>query len=78
MSKLDTKARSRRVKVDQNRMIPRFCQRPDRAAGSFVSDLDTIGEIMRASWDETWGSAQRGRGLRWRGRLSAASPEERV
>ena len=30
-------------------MIPRFCQWPDRAAGSFVTDLDTtgtIGEIM--------------------------------
>ena len=51
MSKLDTKARSKRVKVDQNRMIPRFFQRPDRAAGSFVTDLDTIGaigEIMNA------------------------------
>ena len=52
MSKLDTKARSKRVKVDQNRMIPRFFQRPDRAAGSFVSDLDTIGivgEIMNTA-----------------------------
>lgn len=45
-------------------MIPRFCQRPDRAAGSFVTDLDTIvtiGEIMCASSDETWGSVRRGR-----------------
>jgi len=33
-------------------MIPRFFQRPDRAAGSFVTDLDTngtIGEIMNAA-----------------------------
>ena len=52
MSKSETKARSECVKVDQNRMIPRFFQRPDRAAGSFVTDLDTngtIGEIMNAA-----------------------------
>jgi len=45
MSKSDTKARSKRVKVDQNRMIPRFCRQPDWASGSFAADLDTNGTI---------------------------------
>jgi len=49
MSKSVTKARGKRASTEQSRMIPRFCQRPGRAAGSFVTDLDTtgtIGEIM--------------------------------
>ena len=62
------------MKVDQNRMIPRICRSGEECVSSFVSDLDTIGtigEIMRASLDETWGSAQRGR-------LPPASPKERA
>jgi len=49
MSKSVTEARGERASTERSPMIPRFCQWPDRAAGSFVSDLDTtgtIGEIM--------------------------------
>ena len=41
MSKTDTKAGSRFTPPIRNRMIPRFHQQPDRAVGSFVSDVDT-------------------------------------
>ena len=41
MSISDTKANSELTPPIGNRMIPRFHQRPDRATGSFVSDLDT-------------------------------------
>ncbi|ERH23285.1 hypothetical protein HMPREF1979_01865 [Actinomyces johnsonii F0542] len=42
MSKSVTKTRNRSKASDKNRMIPRFHQRPDRAAGSFVTDLDIL------------------------------------
>lgn len=41
MSTSDTKADFELTPPIRNRMIPRFLQRPDRAAGSFVSDVDT-------------------------------------
>ena len=41
MSKTDTKAGSKFTAPISNRMIPRFHQRPDGTAGSFVSDVDT-------------------------------------
>ena len=42
MSKSETKTRNGFKASDKNRMIPRFHQRPDRAAGSFVTDLDIL------------------------------------
>ena len=41
MSTSDTKKGPRVTPPIRNRMIPRFHERPDRAAGSFVSDVDT-------------------------------------
>ena len=41
MSKSDTKAESEPTSPTRNRMIPRFHERPDRAADFFVSDVDT-------------------------------------
>ena len=46
MSKSVTKTRNEFTVLGKNRMILRFHQRPDRAAGSFVTDLD----ILRPSW----------------------------
>ena len=47
MSISDTKANSELTPPIGNRMIPRFHQRPDRATGSFVSDLDTKHTLPR-------------------------------
>ena len=41
MSKLDTKGLGLAEQAKQNRMIPRFCCRPEEIEASFVSDLDT-------------------------------------
>ena len=74
MSKSDTKAQNGKEPARRNRMIPTFRFPGWQRRTSFVSDLDTIGtigEIMRASLDETWGSAQRGR-------LPPVSPKERA
>ena len=40
MSKLDTKGFAGLKRAKQNRMIPRFCCRPEEREASFVSDLD--------------------------------------
>ena len=47
MSISDTKANSELTPPIGNRMIPRFHQQPDRATGSFVSDLDTKHPLPR-------------------------------
>ena len=76
MSKSDTKAESRLTPPIRNRVIPRFHQLSDRAAGSFVSDVDTERPPPRfliahcASYSDQQGPSRR----REDERASAVSP----
>ena len=47
MSKSDTKSFAGLKQAKQNRMIPRFCCRPEEREASFVSDLDTTRSASR-------------------------------
>ena len=53
MSKSVTKTRNGFTVLDKNRMILRFHQRPDRAAGSFVTDLDILSPSSWSAVDQS-------------------------
>ena len=53
MSKSVTKTRNEFTVLDKNRMILRFQQRPDRAAGSFVTDLDILSPSSWSAVDQS-------------------------
>lgn len=81
MSISDTKANFELTPPIGNRMIPRFHERPDRVADSFVSDVDTKHSpprfriTHRASHSERQGPSRRREDERER--ESAVSPDNR-
>ena len=67
MSKLDTKGFAGLKQAKQNRMIPRFCCRPEEREASFVSDLDTTRSASRDISGDAGGNSDAG---------DASSPSE--